>query len=449
MFYIDHIREIFKERFKNKIAYSYVKTFGCQQNEADSEKICGFLKDIGFAFTNDPIIADFILFNTCAVRHTAQYRIYGHIGNLKKLKKINKNIFIVICGCMVELEEDKNEIMSKFPYIDFICGAKSINEFPELLYQNLTGERVKKDYSMNAVQKNKFKSWVPIISGCNNFCSYCIVPFVRGREISRNFDDIINECKNYILNGTKIITFLGQNVNSYNFNGIKFQDLLKEVDKIDGDFVIRFMTSHPKDFTNELVDVLCECKHFSKQLHLPVQSGNNRILKLMNRKYTREDYIEKIKYAREKIDDLVITSDIIVGFPSETEEEFEDTISLVKEVKFFSLFNFIYSPRKGTCAANMNDFIPYKEKSERMTRLIKIQDEISEDLYSKLIGKTYRSFVEEIFEDFFVCRTESNLILKIPKKINNHMIGDTIYAKIVNAGRNVLYGECLGGKFEG
>ena len=383
---------------------------GCKVNSCDSYEFSIALLSYGFVLGSNFSEADVIIINSCAVtsesvRKTRQY--------IRKFRKLNKSAFIILTGCASILFEFENN-----KYLDKIIKREELVNF-------LLNKFNIKDKNKNKfIFKDKTRAFLKIEDGCDNFCSYCIVPFVRGREISRNFDDIINECKNYILNGTKIITFLGQNVNSYNFNGIKFQDLLKEVDKIDGDFVIRFMTSHPKDFTNELVDVLCECKHFSKQLHLPVQSGNNRILKIMNRKYTREDYIEKIKYAREKIDDLVITSDIIVGFPSETEEEFEDTISLVKEVKFFSLFNFIYSPRKGTCAANMNDFIPYKEKSERMTRLIKIQDEISEDLYSKLIGKTYRSFVEEIFEDFFVCRTESNLILKIPKKINNHMIGD-------------------------
>ena len=438
MFYIDHMREIFKNRFKNPTAF--VKTFGCQQNEADSEKICGFLKDIGFKLSDDPIVSDFIVLNTCAVRHSAQNRIYGHIGELKKLKLINKNIFISICGCMVEIESEKEQIFQKYPYVDFICGAKSINEFSECLYEHLTKTKVQKNYSMNVLPKSNFKSWIPIISGCNNFCSYCIVPYTRGREISRNFDEIIDDCKKFISNGSKIITFLGQNVNSYSYDSMKFQDLIRKVDEINGDFTIRFMTSHPKDFTKDLVDTLSSCEHYSKHLHLPVQSGNNRILNLMNRKYTREDYENKIAYACSKIKDLVITSDIIVGFPGETNEEFEDTISLVKKIKFHSIFNFIFSPRIGTLASKMIDNASYEEKVKRINKLIEVQNSISEELFSKFKGKHLKVFIEEDKDDIFLGRTDSNLSVKMHKK-TGYSIGDQIYAKIVESNRNSLVGE--------
>ena len=441
MFYIDHIRQIFEDRFGSLVAY--VKTFGCQQNESDSEKICGFLKDIGFRFVDDPVLANLIVFNTCAVRHTAQDRIYGHIGMLKNIKKVNNNIFIIICGCMVELESEKNEILSKYPYVDFVCGAKSLEHFPELLYENLTGITIDKNYEMKAIQKDKSKAWLPIISGCNNFCSYCIVPYVRGQEVSRKFDDIMSDCKNYISNGTKIITFLGQNVNSYNYGGMKFKDLICEVDKIDGDFTIRFMTSHPKDFTFDLIDTLAKCKHFSKSLHLPVQSGNNHILKLMNRKYTREEYIEKINYARSKIDNLVISTDIIVGFPGETNEEFEDTVSLIEEIRFFSIFSFIYSKRNGTLSATMQDPINYEEKAKRINKLINIQNKISEELYSEWIGKQIRVFVEGCSDGCLICRTDSNLIVKISNKKYNYEIGDILHVKIIYSGRNALYAKLL------
>lgn len=435
------MREMFENRFGNLKAF--VKTFGCQQNESDSEKICGFFRDIGFSFVDDPIFANLIVFNTCAVRHTAQDRIYGHIGMLKSIKRVNNNIFIIICGCMVELESEKNKILSKYPYVDFVCGAKSFEKFPELLYEHLTGIKIEENYSMSVIQKDKFKAWIPIISGCNNFCSYCIVPYVRGCEVSRKFEDILSDCKKYISNGTKIITFLGQNVNSYDYDGMKFKDLIYEVDKIDGDFTIRFMTSHPKDFTFSLVDTLAKCKHFSKSLHLPIQSGNNRILKLMNRKYTREEYIEKIDYARSKIEGLVISTDIIVGFPGETNEEFEDTISLIEKVRFFSIFSFIYSKRNGTLSATMQDLTKYEEKAKRIDRLINIQNKISEELHSELIGRNFRVFVEGISDEYLMCRTDSNLMVKILNGKNNYEIGNVLYVKIANSGRNALYAKLL------
>ena len=438
MSYIDHMKKIFKDKFKNPTAF--VKTFGCQQNEADSEKICGFLKDIGFNLSYDPLVSDFIVLNTCAVRHSAQNRIYGHIGELKKLKIINSNIFIVVCGCMVEIEEEKRRIFEKYPYVDFICGAKSINKFSELLYESLTKTKVQKDYFMKNLPKNKFKSWIPIISGCDNFCSYCIVPYTRGREVSRNFDEIIDDCKKSISNGSKIITFLGQNVNSYKYGNMNFQDLIREVDKIDGDFIIRFMTSNPKDFTKDLVDTLSSCNHYSRHLHLPVQSGNNRILKLMNRRYTREDYENKIEYARSKISDLVITSDIIVGFPGETNDEFEDTISLVNKIRFHSIFNFIFSPRSGTLASKMIDNISHDEKAKRINKLIDIQNKISEELLSEFKGKSLKVFIEEDTNDIFIGRTSSNLLVKLSKK-SGYSIGDQIYAKIIESNRNSLIGK--------
>ena len=441
MFYIDRMRQIFENRFRNLSAF--VKTFGCQQNESDSEKICGFLRDIGFSFVDDPVLANLIVFNTCAVRHTAQDKIYGHIGMLKNIKKMNNNIFIIICGCMVELESERDKIFAKYPYVDFVCGSKSLERFPELLYENITGIKIDKNYEMKAIQKNGFKAWVPIISGCNNFCSYCIVPYVRGREVSRKFEDILNDCKNCISNGTKIITFLGQNVNSYYYGGIKFKDLIYEIDKIEGDFTIRFMASHPKDFTFDLIDTLAKCKHFSKNLHLPIQSGNNRILRFMNRKYTREEYIEKIKYARFKIRDLVVSTDVIVGFPGETNEEFEDTISLVEEIRFFSIFSFIYSKRDGTLSAQMQDFIKCEEKTKRINKLISIQNKISEKLYSELIGRHFRIFVESYYDECLICRTDSNLIVKIPNNKYNCNVGDVLYVEIIDSGRNVLYAKLL------
>ena len=291
---------------------------------------------------------------------------------------------------------------------------------------------------MPVFHESKFKSWIPIMTGCNNFCSYCIVPYVRGREKSLSYEKILFDCKESIKNGSKILTLLGQNVNSYKFEDVNFSRLLEEIDKIDGDFTIRFMTSHPKDFNFELVDVLSNCKHFSEHLHLPVQSGNNRILGLMNRKYTREEYIEKINYAKSKIKNLVITSDIIVGFPGETKEEFEDTVSLVKEVGFSSIFTFIYSPRRGTLAYNMLDSISHDEKVNRINHLIKVQDKISEEFLSRFVGKDLYVVVYDDDKNFSIARTNSNLMVKIKGSIGT---GKKVRVKIISSTRSFLIGE--------
>lgn len=435
---IDNLKEILKRRFNRENFLAHIKIFGCQQNEADAEKICGFLKLLGFNFTDDILVADLILFETCTVRHTAEEKILAHIGNLKNIKKANSNIFIAICGCMVEQENVKNYINEKFGFVDFICGAKSVENFPELFYEKLTGEKLNNFCNVPILQKNKFNAWVPIISGCNNFCSYCIVPYVRGREKSRDFNEILSDCKKFIKNGSKIITLLGQNVNSYFYNNLNFSDLLKEIDKIDGEFIIRFMTSHPKDFNKNLVDTLANLKHFSGHLHLPVQSGNNRILKLMNRKYTREEYIEKINYAREKIKNLVITSDIIVGFPGETNLEFEDTVSLIKKIKFASIFNFIYSPRVGTAAFNMQDNISHEEKVRRISKIIKIQEEISQEFLSGFVGTNLKVIIEENLVNKSIARSKSNIIVELEGSFN---VGDIVDAKIISSKRSYLIGK--------
>ena len=347
---------------------------------------------------------------------------------------------------MVEQEEVRSYILQKFPFVDLICGAKLIDYFPNLLYEKLTGQKLESFCSMPILRDNKFKAWIPIISGCNNFCSYCIVPYVRGREKSRNYNDILNDCQSAINSGAKVLTLLGQNVNSYNFEDVKFPNLIKMIDNLDGDFVFRFMTSHPKDFNNDLVDTLSNCKHFSNNIHLPVQSGNNRILNLMNRKYTREEYISKVKYAKEKIKNLVLTTDIIVGFPGETYEEFEDTISLIKEIKFYSIFSFIYSPRSGTISYNMEDNISHKEKSHRISELISTQNSISEDLFKKFVGKEFYVIVEKISDDEILAKTKSNLLVKLDN-YELHL-GDIIKVKIISSNRNYLIGKILEENYE-
>lgn len=435
---IEDLKQILKLRFKRENFLAYIKIFGCQQNEADAEKICGFLKLLGFNFTDDILVADLILFETCAIRHTAENKIMAHIGNTKNIKKANKNVLIALCGCMVEQKNILEYINQKFSFVDFVCGAKSIEKFPQLFYEHLVGKNPRTCFSNPILPKSKFKSWIPIISGCNNFCSYCVVPYVRGNEKSRDYKDILNDCKNFISSGSKILTLLGQNVNSYCYNGITFTDLLKEIDKIQSNFTIRFMTSHPKDFNEKLADALAECKHFSRHLHLPVQSGSNRILKLMNRKYTREEYIEKINYVRGKIKNLVVTSDIIVGFPGETDTEFEETLSLMQNLKFASVFSFIYSAREGTAAFNMPDVVPYDEKVRRISKLINIQEKISGKFLSDFVGKNLRVIIESSISGHSIARSMANLVVEIEGNFN---VGEVLDVKIISSRRNALVGK--------
>lgn len=433
------LKQSLAKRFKKEKYCVFVKTFGCQQNEADSERIKGFLSSLGFDFVDSPLLADLILFNTCAVRHTAENRILGQLGELKSIKKVNPEMIIVLCGCMVEQNNIKSLIKEKYDFVDFICGAKSLDYFPNLLYEFITGKEANNYIcDVPVLHENRFKSWIPIMTGCNNFCSYCIVPYVRGREKSLDYEKILFDCKKSVKSGSRILTLLGQNVNSYKFKDVRFAELLEKIDKIDGDFTMNFMTSHPKDFSFYLVDVLSNCRHFSGHLHLPVQSGNNRILNLMNRKYTREEYIERINYAKIKIRNLVITSDIIVGFPGETEEEFEDTVSLVREVGFSSIFTFIYSPRRGTLAYNMLDNVSHQEKVGRINRLIKIQDEISGWFLSKFVGKDLDVVIYNIDKNFSIARTNSNLMVKIKGSIE---IGKKVRVKIISSTRSFLIGE--------
>jgi len=426
---------------KNNLAF--IKIFGCQQNEADTEKYSKFLSDIGFNFTENQKMADLILINTCAIRHTAQNRILSYIGSLKPIKEKNPNLFIVICGCMIEQSQIKLEISKKYPYVDLFLGAKSINNFHKLLYEKITGEKFDYKIKKGTVDyKNRLKAQIPIISGCNNFCSYCVVPFVRGPEKSLNWEEIVSDCENYIKNGCKDITLLGQNVNSYKFNEINFAKLIEKVDNIEGDFVLRFMTSHPKDLTKNLIDVMSTSEHFGRHLHLPVQSGNNRILSLMNRKYTREDYIKIVEYAKKKIAGLVITSDIIVGFPGETDEEFEDTISLVESVNFALTFTFIYSPRDGTEAAKIKDEISYTTKKKRIIRLIELQKKNSEKILFNMVGKIFKVLVEQCSCNLTKARTGTNLVVEIKGDFLN-LVGKFVFVKIIDSKRIVLIGKIV------
>lgn len=379
-----------------------VITFGCQQNVSDSERLKGMLCEMGYTIVDETGEADFIIFNTCAVREHAEDRVFGNIGTTKAIKKDRPNTVVAVCGCMVQQKHIAEKIRKSYPYVDIVMGTHVLHRLPEFLYKRLSGGKRIFELSQadNTIVEDiptkrdgKFKGWLPIMYGCNNFCTYCIVPYVRGRERSREPEKIIEEFKQMIKDGYKDITLLGQNVNSYGkdcSHGVNFAKLLRMLNDIEGEFVIRFMTSHPKDCTIELLDTIKECKKVTRHLHLPFQSGSSRILKKMNRYYDRETYLELIKNAKERIPDVDLTSDIIVGFPGETYEDFKETLSLVREVKFASLFTFIYSKRKGTPAAIMEDPISREEKGRWFSQLLAAQEEVANSNIQKFIGKTFR-----------------------------------------------------------
>ncbi len=399
------VASVISKRYAEK-PLACVVTYGCQQNVADSEHIKGMLNEMGYGFTENRTEAKLIIFNTCAVREHAEDRVFGNVGMLKSYKRENSDVIIACCGCMMQQKHIADKIKQSFPFVDLVFGTHVVYRLPELLFNALTKKkRVFELPDMDGaiaegvpvLRDNDRKAWIPIMYGCNNFCSYCIVPYVRGRERSREAADVIAEAKELIESGYKEITLLGQNVNSYGKDlspSVTFAQLLKSINELDGDFRIRFMTSHPRDCTKELIETMASCDKIAKHLHLPFQSGNNRVLKAMNRHYNREKYLELINYAKELMGDaLSITSDIIVGFPGETYEEFKDTLSLVEEVKFTSLFTFIYSPRKGTPAAEMEDPVAASEKGRWFRELTDLQEKISAENMKKYAEKTFKCFV--------------------------------------------------------
>lgn len=385
---------------------AYVRSFGCQLNVSDGEKIKGLLKEIGYDFTENENEADLIILNTCAVRENAEDRVLGIVGSMKKLKEANPELIIGISGCMTAQEHVAEKIKKSYPQVDFVLGTSAINSLPSLLLGSLRGVRFAadtKEYddfsaAVQQVRESTFKASVPIMFGCNNFCTYCIVPYVRGRERSRRPEDIISEVTQLVSSGYKEIMLLGQNVNSYgnDLGGeITFPELLRRINAIEGDFVIRFMSSHPKDASKELLDVILECGKVAKHLHLPVQSGSNEILGKMNRRYTVEKYLEIVDYLRERDAEFSLTTDIIVGFPNESEEDFLGTLELMKRVKYDNIYSFIYSRRSGTKAAEMEDVTSEEEKGSRMRRLLELQREISAEHYQRFVGRKMRVLVEE------------------------------------------------------
>ena len=431
-----------------------VDTYGCQQNEADSEKLRGYLAEMGYGFTQDEFQADVIVVNTCAVREHAEMRVLGNVGALNHTKKNNPNQIIAVCGCMVQQEHMAEKIKKSYPVVDLVFGPHELWRFPELLQQVMTKhKRVFATAKSNGTvvegiplrRDGSVKAWLSIMYGCNNFCTYCIVPYVRGRERSRLPEDVVAEARQLVAEGYKDITLLGQNVNSYGKDldsKTDFSDLLRMINDIPGDFILRFMTSHPKDATEKLFKTMAECEKCAHHIHLPVQSGNDHILKMMNRNYTREKYLSQVATARRYMPDIVITTDIIVGFPNETEEEFEDTISLCEEVRFDAMFTFIYSKRVGTPAASMPDPYTRADKQKHFDRLMDVSNRISGEKHKEYEGKTVRVLVDgETGREEYNLSSRTNGGRLVHLHGAKSLIGQFVNVKIVSSNTWALYGE--------
>ena len=446
----ERIREMFSARQVHPVAC--VDTFGCQQNVADGERLMGMLEACGFTFTQEPGQADLVILNTCAVREHAEQRVFGNLGMLTHTKKNNPDQVIVLCGCMAQEPRVSQRVKESYRHVDLVFGPQALWRFPELLYRVYEQRRrvfsVEEEDGSNAegipvVRERGVKAWVSVMYGCNNFCSYCIVPYVRGRERSRRPEAVVAEVRELVESGYKDITLLGQNVNSYNGgDGYDFADLLAEIDRIPGDYRIRFMSSHPKDATHKLFDTMARCTHVAKQLHLPVQSGSDRVLREMNRRYTRAQYLELVNYARSVMPGLVITSDIIIGFPGETEEEAMETVSLVDEVGYDALFTFIYSPRPGTKAAQMPDPVSRAEKQKWFDQLLEVQNARSAALHAAYVGKTVRVLCDGESDDAdypIAARTDGNRLVRL--KGDASLIGRFVDVRITKSNTWALYGE--------
>ena len=457
--YIQLVRDANSDRDR----YVFIKTFGCQQNEADSERLYGMAEEMGYIKTEDPALADMILVNTCAVREHAELKALSITGGFKKYKEKNPSLILGICGCMVAQEHRKQDIKNKYPYIDFLLGATLIHRFPEILYTTLSngGRSFWIDNEISVIaeslpvkrEKNSASAYVSVMYGCNNFCTYCIVPYVRGRERSRLPEIILNEIQELISNGVKEITLLGQNVNSYGKDlegNYDFSDLLNDICKLDGECVLHFMTSHPKDASRKLIDTMAAHPAqngrigIACHLHLPLQSGNDRILSVMNRHYDRKKYLSLIDYAREKMPDITLTTDIIVGFPGETEEEFLDTLSALEAVRYDNIYSFIYSRRKGTPAAEMAEQIPDNIKQDRFRRMLDLQNEICRSKNLELVGKTVRVLVEGISKtdpSKLTGRSEQNRLVHFEG--DRLLTGQYVTVEILSAEAHSLSGKLI------
>jgi tRNA-2-methylthio-N6-dimethylallyladenosine synthase len=432
-----------------------IVTFGCQMNVHESEKAAGLLEEMGYAPTESAEDADVVLFNTCCIRDTAEKRAFGNIGALKSLKRSRSGMLIIVLGCMTEQDGYTELFKSKYPFVDIVLGTRNLSVLRAKIEEKVrAGKRVfdtavpenflEADENTPVTRTSYPNAWLNIMYGCNNFCSYCIVPYVRGREVSRDIESILSEAREVVAAGYKEITLLGQNVNSYNGNGVNFAELLQKIDQIEGKFRIRFMTSHPKDFNEEIAAVMAASSKICNGIHLPVQAGSNAVLKSMNRRYTREKYLSLVDMMREKLGEGVgITTDIMVGFPGETDADFNDTMELVRTVRFSNAFTFIYSPRKGTPAASMPQ-IPYEVKRARIGELIKLQNAITKELSDAYMGKIEEILIEDLSAkyDGSVCgRTESGRLVTV--KGEKDLIGSFKTVEITASKSASLFGEIL------
>ena len=435
---------------------AYVDTYGCQQNEADSELIRGMLTDMGYEMTDTDQDADVIVINTCAIREHAEQRVFGNVGALVHGKRRKPSQIICLCGCMAQEPHVAEKLRKSYQHVDLVFGPHALWRFPEFLrrvylrrgrvfeIENSDGAIVE---GLPVRRSGTIKAWVSIMYGCNNFCTYCIVPHVRGRERSREPDVILAEIRQLAEQGYKDITLLGQNVNSYGKDldcGVDFPELLRRANDIPGDFLLRFMTSHPKDATEKLFDVMRDCEKVAPVIHLPFQSGSSRVLQAMNRRYTREQYLEKVAALRARIPDVVLTSDVIVGFPGETTAEFEETLSLIEQVRFDALFTFIYSPRKGTPAAEMDDPMSKEEKSANFNRLVEAQNRISLEKHQAYIGTVQRCLIDGESDDArcnLNARTPGNRLVHLNGDLS--LIGTFADVKITGCSTWALFGELV------
>ncbi len=453
--YADQVRSLLEELYPAP-PLAYVHSYGCQGNVSDGEKLKGMLAEMGYGFCDQAEQADLVLFNTCAIRENAEDRIFGNVGALKRWKAQSPKHKLLLCGCMMQQPHIVEKLKQSYPYVDLIFGTHVIYQLPQLLLSVLQQhKRVFYTPESDGViaeglpirRDGELKAWVPIMYGCNNFCTYCIVPYVKGRERSRQPEAILAEVRQLVEQGYKEITLLGQNVNSYGKtleHPITFAQLLRQIDAIPGDFRIRFMTSHPKDATKELFDVMAASEKICHHLHLPVQCGSDRILQAMNRRYTVEQYLKLIDYARSVMPDISFTTDIIVGFPGETLEDFQGTLDLLKKVRYDSLFSFIYSKRVGTKAAAMPDDTPHSVKSDRLQELLALQRTIGEEVLKEYVGKTLRILVDgtgKSGEGYLTGRTDQFLIVDFPG--DRSLIGQFVTVKITKALNWALLGELV------
>ena len=430
-----------------------VDTYGCQQNEADSEKLRGYLSEMGYSFTQDEFQADVIVVNTCAVREHAEMRVLGNVGALNHTKKNKPGQIIAVCGCMVQQEHMAEKIKMSYPVVDLVFGPHELWRFPELLLRVMDSHKrvfatAKDDGAVvegiPLRRDGTVKAWLSIMYGCNNFCTYCVVPYVRGRERSRKPEDILEEARQLVKEGYKDITLLGQNVNSYGKDlgiGVDFADLMAQVAQLPGDFRLRFMTSHPKDASKKLFDTIAAYPKICKQFHLPFQSGNDRVLKAMNRRYDTAQYLSLVDYGRSLMPDLVLTSDVIVGFPGETEEEFEDTVRLIERVRYDALFTFIFSPRGGTPAAKMPDPFTKADKNRRFDRLCAVQNRISEEKHRAYIGRTERVLADGRDGELLTARTDGGRLVRLSG--DDALIGQFVEVRITGCTTWSLTGELI------